>query len=136
MNKEERKAKAIELLQTLDIYKPYINGFKNHDHVCIFEMYGGFWAYQRPEVQKKIKELEEKYDFTVYAITHEIMDFGECYDFLVVTNEEEDADDLVLPCENRNFYAFAYVWNKSADYCSEFGDVAVKSFGGGIARIA
>ena len=36
MNKEERKLKAIELMKTLDIYKPYINGFEKKDDVCIF----------------------------------------------------------------------------------------------------
>lgn len=33
-------------------------------------------------------------------------------------------------------YAFAYVWNKDDEICSEFGTVSIKSFGGGIARIA
>ena len=33
-------------------------------------------------------------------------------------------------------YAFAYVWNKDDDWCSEFGSVTVQSFGGGIRRIA
>ena len=32
-------------------------------------------------------------------------------------------------------YAFAYVWNKTNEECSEFGTVTIKSFGGGIARI-
>ena len=32
-------------------------------------------------------------------------------------------------------YAFAYVWNKDDDDCSEFGTVALSSFGGGIRRI-
>ena len=31
--------------------------------------------------------------------------------------------------------AFAYVWNKDAADCSEFGDICVKSFGGGIKRV-
>ena len=32
--------------------------------------------------------------------------------------------------------AFAYVWNKDDDQCSEFGSITVQSFGGGIRRIA
>ena len=31
--------------------------------------------------------------------------------------------------------AFAYVWNKSDDWCSEFGSVAIQSGFGGITRI-
>ena len=33
------------------------------------------------------------------------------------------------------YYAFAYVWNKDDDFCSEFGTIGLKSFGGGIKRI-
>ncbi len=33
----ERKEKAIELMKKLDIYKPYIKGFKEENEVCFFE---------------------------------------------------------------------------------------------------
>ncbi|MBO7528036.1 MAG: hypothetical protein J6T74_09160, partial [Clostridia bacterium] len=70
----------------------------------------------------------------VYAITHEITEIGEFYDFLIVSNYKEEWDDLVGNYKG-NFYAYAYVWNKDDDYCSEFGDVIIQSFGGGIRRI-
>ena len=133
---EERKEKAIELMKKLDIYKPYINGFKNSDDVCYFEGFGGFWAWQNPELIEKKKELEEKYNCTVYAITHEITEIGEFYDFLIVTDYKEEWNDLIGQYQGKNFYAMAYVWNKDDDYCSEFGDVVIQSFGGGIRRIA
>lgn len=135
MNKEERKTKAIEFMKTLDIYKPYIDGFEKHDHICMFERFGGYWAYQYPELMDKIKEFEEKYDYTVYAVTHEYTEFGECYDFLIVTKYDEEADETLVKCDG-GFYAYAYVWNKTDDWCSEFGDIGLKSFGGGIARVA
>ena len=34
-----------------------------------------------------------------------------------------------------DYYAFAYVWNKDDDTCSEFGTITLSSFGGGIRRI-
>ena len=132
--KEQQKAKAIEIMKQMDIYKPYIEGFKNEDKVCFFEQFGGFWVYQEPEVEAKMKELENEYGCTVYAITHEFTHFGECYSFLLVSKCEEEWDMLVTS-EKNNHYAFAYVWNKDDDYCSEFGTVVVKSFGGGIKRI-
>ena len=132
--KEKQKAKAIEIMKQMDIYKPYIEGFKNEDKVCFFEQFGGFWVYQEPEVEAKMKELENEYGCTVYAITHEFTHFGECYSFLLVSKYEEEWDMLVTS-EKNNHYAFAYVWNKDDDYCSEFGTVVVKSFGGGIKRI-
>ena len=132
--KQRQKAKAIELMKQMGIYKPYINGFEKDDQVCFFEQFGGFWVYQEPEVEAKMKELEEEYGCKVYAITHEFTQFGECYSFLIVTAYKEEWDRSVVS-EKNNHYAFAYVWNKSDDWCSEFGTVVVKSFGGGIKRI-
>lgn len=76
---EERKNKVLELMKKLDIYKPYIKGFKENNEVCFFEGFGGFWAWQDKELQNKIKELEEKYNCTVYAVTHGFTEFGELY---------------------------------------------------------
>ena len=132
--KEKQKAKAIELMKQIGIYKPYIDGFEKKDQVCFFEQFGGYWVYQEPEVEAKMKELEKEYGCTVYAITHEFTQFGECYSFLLVSKYEEEWDMLVRS-EKNNHYAFAYVWNKDDDWCSEFGTVVVKSFGGGIKRI-
>ena len=46
VTKEIKKQKAIELMQQLEIYKPYIRGFEKDNKVCFFENFGGFWAYQ------------------------------------------------------------------------------------------
>ena len=133
--KIERKEKAIELMKKLDIYKPYIKGFKENNEVCFFEGFGGFWAWQDEELQSKIKEIEEKYNCTVYAVTHEFTEFGELYDFLIVTDYKEEWDDLLNNVQG-GFYAFAYVWNKTDNDLSEFGTISLQSFGGGIRRIA
>lgn len=135
ITKEQKKEKAIELLKKLNIYKPYIDGFRKDDQVCFFERYGGYWAYQDPELQKKMTELEKEYACTVYAITHEFAEFGECYSFLLVTDYKEEWTRLIQSHGNKH-YAFAYVWNKDDDSCSEFGTIGVQSFGGGIARFA
>ena len=55
---EEKKNKAIEIMKALDIYKPYIQGFKQKDKVCFFENFGGFWLYQEPEIEAKMREIE------------------------------------------------------------------------------
>ncbi len=132
---EERKIKALELMKKLDIYKPYIKGFKENNEVCFFEGFGGFWAWQDEELQNKIKKLEEKYNCTVYAVTHEYTDFGELYDFLIVTDYKEEWNDLLNNVQG-GYYAFAYVWNKTDNDLSEFGTISLQSFGGGIRRIA
>lgn len=131
---QERKTKAIELLKQLDIYEPYINGYEENDQVCFYENFAGFWVDQEPEIEAKMKEIEKEHNCTVYAITHEFTDFGECYDFLIVTDYPDEWETLVCS-KKHDHYAFAYVWNKTDDWCSEFGTVAVQSFCGGIKRI-
>lgn len=133
---DNQKAKALEIMRRLDIYKPYINGFKNSGRVCFFENYGGFWVDQEPLILSKIKELEEKYSCLVYAVTHEKTNIGEMYDFLIVSAHPEEWDDTIFQTATKTFYAYAYVWNVDDDYCSEFGDIVISCFGGGIKRIA
>ena len=134
--KEQRKIKALDIMQKLDIYKPYIKGFETDNEVCYFERFAGFWAWQDEDLIAKVKEIEEKYNCTVYAITHEFTEFGELYDFLLVTDYPEEWEDLVYNGQTRNqHYAFTYCWNKDDDFCSEFGTIAIESFGGGIRRI-
>ena len=132
---EERKQKALEIMKKLDIYKPYIDGFKDNNDICYFERFAGFWAWQDKELAQKIKEIEEKHNCTVYAVTHEFTEFGECYDFLIVSDYEEEWQDLISDYNNNTYYAFAYVWNKDDDYCSEFGDILVNSAYCGIRRV-
>ena len=83
---ENKKAKAIELMKKLDIYKPYIKGFEKDNTVCFYENFGGFWAWQEPDLMEKIKAFEEKHNCLVYAVTHEYTEFGECYDFLFISD--------------------------------------------------
>ena len=134
MNKQARKEQAVKYLKQLDIYKPYIDGFDRFDKVCVFERYAGFWVYQYPEIQAKMNAIENQFKCTVYAITHEFTQFGECYSFLIVTNYKHEWKTLLRSDKNKHS-AFAYVWNKTDDWCSEFGSVLVQSGFGGITRI-
>ena len=134
MNKQARKEQAIKYLQQLDIYKPYIDGFEKEDQVCVFEHYAGFWVYQYPEIEAKMKAIEKQFGCTVYAITHEFMPFGECYSFLFVS-QYKDEWDMLLHSDKNKHSIYAYVWNKSDEWCSELGSVAVISGLGGITRI-
>lgn len=135
MKPEERKIKAIELLKELEIYKPYIDGFIEENRVCFFERFGGYWVDQEPEVEKKMKEIEAEFNCTVYAITHEFMEFGECYSFMLVSRYKNEWD-YTLEKDGCYYYAFAYVWNKTNDDFSEFGTIGLRSFGGGITRVS
>ena len=135
ITREEKKEKALEIMKTLNIYMPYIKGFREENTVCYFEEFAGFWAYQDTELMQKVQEFEKKHNCLVYAITHEFTEFGELYDFLIMTDYKEEWDTLVTG-RGYQHYAYAYVWNKDDEWCSEFGTIGVISFGGGIKRIS
>jgi hypothetical protein len=131
-----QKEVAIKCLQELGIYKPYINKFEKDGTITLFERFGGYYIdeIQEPELLKKIRDFEAETGSIVYAVTHEMFWFGECYTFLIVSKYEEEYEMTLEGVKDG--YAFTYVWNKTDEMCSEFGDVGIKSFGGGIARIA
>lgn len=130
-----QKEVAISALKTLNIYKPYIKKFEKDGTITLFERFGGYYITedQEPELLKKIKEFEAEHECLVYAVTHNFFEFGECYSFLCISKYEEEWEMTLRGIQQG--YVFAYVWNKDDDYCSEFGDVYVRSFGGGIARV-
>lgn len=130
-----QKEVAISAMKALDIYMPYIEKFKQDGTVTLFERFGGFYIEEdnEPDLFKKIREFEAETGALVYAVTHEYTQFGELYDFLIVskyTQEwERTLEDVKDGC------AFAYVWNVDDEWCNEFGIIDVKSFGGGIVRV-
>lgn len=132
----EQKEIAIKCLEKLDIYEPYVRKFQSKATIpCFFENFGGFYADQEPELWTKIKEVENEYGCLVYAITHEYFDFGECWSMLCVSSDSASVEDCLVQSSRGHCYAFAYVWNKSNEQFSEFGDIVVRAFGGGIRRI-
>lgn len=132
----ELKERATKYLEKLNIYKPYINGFKSKSQkVCFYENYGGYWVDQEPEIEEKMHEIEEKYNAVCYAITHEITDIGEMWDFLLVTEDGENEDELYYYDGIKGYCALVYVYNKSCPDCSELGTIGIKSFGGGLKRV-
>lgn len=108
ITREEKKLKAIEFMQQLNILPEYIEEFKLNDTVCLFERFGGYWLYQYPKLQAKLKELEEKYNCLVFTVTHEFVGDDDCYNFLVVTDYQEEWERLVYKVQD-NHFAFAYV---------------------------
>jgi len=70
-------------------------------------------------------------------VTHELFEFGECYSMLIIPSYDEDLPVVEKSeTEGNTYYAFAYVLNKTCPEYSEFGTIVVRSFGGGICRVA
>ena len=135
MDKAQQKELAIQCLEKLDIYKPYIKKFKSTGMPCFYENFAGFWVDQEPEVYNKMKEIEAEYGCLVYALTHEITNYGETWSMLCVPESAESIEDILGSFNAREYYAFSYVWNKSNPIFSELGDIVVMAKLGGIKRI-
>lgn len=133
-----QKEIAIQCLKKMYIYSPYIRKFSSKKGIpCFFEQYAGFYADQEPELWNKIKEVEAEHGCLVYAITREITDLGEMWSMLCVPKSYESLEDILFTADatGRAFYAFSYVWNKSYEPASEFGDIVVKAAFGGVKRV-
>ncbi len=131
-----QKEIAIQCLKKLDIYKPYIRKFEKEDMPTFFERCAGYYLFNEPVLQAKVKEVEKEYGVLVYALTHEWLEFGECWSMLCVSKSTESIDDCIMDTSQPNmFYTYSYVWNQDNGHFSEFGDIVVQSYGGGIRRL-
>lgn len=135
MDKMQQKELAIQCMEKLDIYKPYIKKFKSTGMPCFYENFAGFWADQEPELYSKVKEVEEEYGYLVYAVTHEITDYGETWSMLCIPQSTESIEDVLGSFNQREYYVLSYTWNKSNPIFSELGDIVILSRFGGIKRI-
>lgn len=132
---ETKKEEAIKRMKALDLYKPYITLFEKDNKIFMSEMTGGVYDFDdNEELVAKIKEFEEEYNALVYHVIRTMTQFGELYNFLYVSqyNEEWDMDNDDIS----EGYALVYVWNKTDDWCSEFGSIGVQGKFGGIVRTA
>ena len=132
---ETKKAEAIQRMKALDLYKPYITLFEKDNKIFLSEMTGGVYEFDNDEaLNAKVKEFEEEYNATVYHVIRTMTQFGELYNFLYVSDHEDEWEMDNADIEAG--YALAYVWNKTDEWCSEFGSIGVKGKYGGIVRTA
>lgn len=143
VEREKMKALAVETLKKLNVYAPYIRKFAaKKSTVTMFERFGGYYidglSNLQDELLAKIEEVEKRYEGVVYAVLHYFVDDSEMYAFLFVNkyNLEEYGEPVLFDTENSRIKcALAYVWNKTCDYCSELGDIAVAYCYGGLAYV-
>ena len=132
---ENKKAEGIKRMKALDLYKPYINLFEKDNKIFLSEMTGGVYEFDEDEeLNAKIKAFEEEHDALVYHVIRTMTQFGELFNFLYVSDYEEEwaMDNADIEAG----YALAYVWNKTDEWCSEFGSIGVRGKFGGIVRTA
>jgi len=139
VSRENKKEEAIKRMQALGLFKPCIKAFTKYDEVQLSEPTGGLYEFSDDaELNEKVKEFEREHDALVYHVVHSpiridgiVMDM---YNFLYVSDYEEEYD--MYNGDIADGYVMAYVWNKSDDFLSEFGSIAVQERIGGLVRIA
>lgn len=133
LTKEQRTQNAVLYLKQIGCYKPYLKAYQNGT-ITMYDGFGGYYV-EDPEILDKIREIEEKYNGTIYAVIHSLTEFGELYTFLWSTGYEEDTQYDVEAFGDGQYCCMSYVWNKTYEDCSEFGTVVIKSVLGGLVRV-
>ena len=135
VSKENKKEEAIRRMKALDLYKPYIESFIKRDEIFMSEMTGGVYEFgSNTELCNKVKEFEAEHEALVYHVIHTLTRFGELYNFLYVSDYEEEWE--MDNADIADGYALAYVWNTTDECFSEFGSIGVRGKFGGIVRTA
>ena len=138
VSREIKKVEAINRMKELGLFAPCIKAFKSRDEVQLSEPTGGLYEFSSDkELTAKVQEFEKENNALVYHVIHtpamidgEAMDM---YSFLYVSDYQEEWE--VDNADIKEGYVLAYVWNKTIDYFSEFGSIAVKGMFGGLVRI-
>lgn len=132
---EIKKTEAIKRMRHLDLYSPYIKAFEKKNEIFLSEMTGGVYEFNgNTELINKIKEFEADHNALVYHVIHTFTQFGELYNFLYISDHQEEWE--MDNADLKDGYALAYVWNKDDEWCSEFGSIGVRGKFGGIVRTA
>lgn len=124
---------ALLRMGLLNLDKHCIKAFQNGE---VWESEGKGSLYELDENEKQmVKEFEEDHrNCLVYHLIHNRFEFGECYTFLYISDDEveweTDKEDIVCG------YAFSYVKNVNDDSCSEFGSVGIRPLYGGVIRVS
>ena len=91
---EERKQEAVRRLYMLNLHPNVVKDFKRGTLNCSDRIQFGpstigalFWL--SDEEQEKVKEIEKKYEITVYHMTYEETAFGELYDLFYVSSHKD-----------------------------------------------
>lgn len=131
-----QKEIAIQCLKKLGVYQPYIRKFEKDGIPTFFERFAGYYLFNDLVLQDKVKKVEKANDVLVYAITHEWLDFGECWTMLSVYKNSKSVDECIMDTVHPDtFFVNSYVWNLDNEHFSEFGDVVINTSGGRIRRL-
>jgi hypothetical protein len=133
--KDLQKKEAIERLKKLNYFEDHLEYFIKENIVYRTES-DGIEFFLSEEEQKYVSDFENEYGALVFHVIKNITEFGTLYNFLYVSEHEEEwKKDLEFE-QTGEIYAFAYVLNISIPEFSEFGFIRIENRIGGIIRTA
>lgn len=128
---DEARAEAVKRLEVLKVHENVLNEFKEGKLNKSENMGALYWL--NHEEQAMVEAFEKEHVAIVYHVIHQFTNIGEMYNLLYVNLDDSewelDHEDL------KEEQALAYVINKTMLDCSEFGNIGVRSFIGGVVRI-
>ena len=131
--KAKQRTEALKRMELLKLHENVIDDFKEIALLNQSEP-GGILYWVEGEMEKKIREWEEKTGNLVYHVIHDYTEFGELLSLLYVSQYEDewetDREDI------QDGYALAYVMNLTDDWCSEYGSIGIRPQWGGVVRTA
>lgn len=131
-NQYQMFERALFLLRSLDVSPGLIEGFRKTNIPIYFEK--GFNKPLTGGLLKRVRSFENDRGVLVYAVIHAPMSFGLTFNFLYVSNYEEDWEIDYKHTINCDFVS-SYALNVVYEHCSEIGRIAVTSLFGNLLRI-
>lgn len=135
-----QELKAIKCMEILNIYKPYIEIFKEQKTLPLFENFAGFYLSPDSPLLAKKQEIEQSNGIYIYAMIDAKDEVDEVYILLAFSsddaedNPEVDINDISLTAVGE-YLVYAYIWNRTNEKMSELDYVTVKSLCGGLSYI-
>ncbi len=134
ISRERKVEEAVKRMKKLHIIPDAIRQFKSSGTVMVSEPPLGALFWVDDEQKQLIKQFEEEHNALVYTVVRCYSVFGKMDSFLYVSDYEEEWKDDVADIERG--YAMSYTYNYDAEWCSEFGSIAIEARFGGLVRTA
>lgn len=137
---EKKKEEAIRRMKALKYFRPSIKEFEKNDLVMINEppMGAHFYTYYEPELEAKIKELEECDNILVYAVIRSYLTDGfenfKMDSLLYVEDYDEEWAYFDMDMKEKIVMSYTINWTHP-DY-SEYGSICFDyTIGAGLKRV-
>lgn len=132
--REVMKEEALKWMEILNISPEVITDFKNYDSVMACDGASGAFSPLTEGLKRLVEQTEHKYGCLVYLVVRMDTIYGHLDSLLFVTKYAEEWE-MERDALERG-YAMTYTHNVENPFCSEMGDIVVRTTkDGGLIRL-